>query len=322
MTTLGEVATFLPAERIPIGELAEPLGLTEMQIKVFRRYHGLNEVRRDRKGDLLDLLLPATSALDGLRGNERHVRYVVHARAFPVVAPYPVNPLRDLCERIGLAHALAVTVSHQSCATGLLAIDLAGRLLAGDPDPAALALILAGEKAFTLESQLLPETSIFGEGAAACLVSRDGPGERVLAYVNNHRGEFDGDQADVAAAFQREYPNAFADVIRAAADRAGMALDEFAMILPHNVNLVSWQRLCRRLGFPVARVLLDNVPTTGHVFCADAFFNLRDARERGLLRPGDRYLVAAAGAGRGATFSAMVLEHRPDGIPSVQKGPS
>jgi 3-oxoacyl-[acyl-carrier-protein] synthase III len=70
-----------------------------------------------------------------------------------------------------------------------------------------------------------------------------------------------------------------------------------------------WRRLCRRIGLPVERVLLDNVPRLAHVFCADAFLNYRTAAVRGLLRPGDRYLVAAAGAGRGATFSAMVFEH-------------
>jgi 3-oxoacyl-[acyl-carrier-protein] synthase-3 len=67
--------------------------------------------------------------------------------------------------------------------------------------------------------------------------------------------------------------------------------------------------LCRRIGFPVDRVVLDNVPRFGHVFCADAFINFETARERGLLHPGSRYVVAAAGAGRGATFAAMVFEH-------------
>jgi 3-oxoacyl-[acyl-carrier-protein] synthase-3 len=56
-------------------------------------------------------------------------------------------------------------------------------------------------------------------------------------------------------------------------------------------------------------VVLDNVPKLGHVFCADAFINYQTARERGLLRPGTRYLVVAAGAARGAAFSAMVFEH-------------
>ena len=29
--------------------------------------------------------------LEALRGNEHRVRYVLHARSFPVVVPYPVN---------------------------------------------------------------------------------------------------------------------------------------------------------------------------------------------------------------------------------------
>jgi hypothetical protein len=56
-----------------------------------------------------------------------------------------------------------------------------------------------------------------------------------------------------------------------------------------------------------AGALLDNVPVTGHAFCADAFINYETAAQRGLLRHGDRYIIAAAGLG--ATFSAMVFEH-------------
>jgi 3-oxoacyl-[acyl-carrier-protein] synthase III len=86
-----------------------------------------------------------------------------------------------------------------------------------------------------------------------------------------------------------------------------MSLADISLILPHNVNALSWQRLGRRIGFPADRVLLSNVPVTGHAFCADAFINYTTAADRGLLRPGSRYLLAAAGLG--ATFSAMVVEH-------------
>jgi 3-oxoacyl-[acyl-carrier-protein] synthase-3 len=132
----------------------------------------------------------------------------------------------------------------------------------------------------------------------------------LLAYVTRTRGEFNGrleDLPELMTRYQREYPASLADVIMAATAQAGLRLDEISLILPHNVNVVSWHRMCRRIGFPEDRVLLDNVPVTGHAFCADLFINYRTAAERGLLRPGDHYLVAAAGAG--ATFSAMVFEH-------------
>jgi 3-oxoacyl-[acyl-carrier-protein] synthase-3 len=309
MTAIEAVATYLPEHRVPVEQLGEELGLARMEVRLFRRFHELSDVCRAPGLSIVDLLLVAAGRLDALRGNEHRVRYVLHARTFPVVVPYPVNPVHEVCRELGLDHALAFTVTHHACATGLLALDVAGRLLASGGEPDALALILTGEKAFTRDAQLVPGSSLFGEGAAACLASADGSRDRLLAYAVNQRGDFDDELTADPARFQDEYPSALAETVVAAVDRAGLELSQIGLILPHNVNVIAWQRLCHRLGFPTARVLLDNVPLTGHVFCADAFVNYQTACTRDLLRPGDHYLVAAAGAGLGATFSAMVFEH-------------
>ena len=315
MTALEAVSVYLPPVRTPIESLAGPLGLTDMQVKLFRRFHGLREVGRDPDASPQALLMKAAAGLDALRGQEHRVRYVLYARAMPVVGPYPVNPLHEVCRALGLGHALAFTVTHQSCASGLLAIDMAGRLLAADtadgPDGQAgpLALILSGEKAFTREAQMFADTTIFGEGSAACLVSAFGARDRVLAYASNVRGEFDSDTGANDARLQREYRPSLAEVMRQALDEAGLTLDDIRVVLPHNVNLVTWQRMCLLLKFPRERVVLDNIPASGHVFCADVFANYKTACEHGLLQPGDRYLAAAVGAGGGATFAAMVFEH-------------
>jgi 3-oxoacyl-[acyl-carrier-protein] synthase III len=316
MTALEAVSVYLPPERIPVESLAGPLGLTEMQVKLFRRFHGLREVGRDPDPSLQHLLMKAAAGLDALRGQEHRVRYVLYARTMPVVAPYPVNPLHEVCRALGLGHALAFTVTHQSCASGLLSIDVAGRLLAGDAaggqqhgQAEPLALILAGEKAFTREAQVFADTTIFGEGASACLVSAFGARDRMLAYAASVRGDFDSDTGANDARLQREYRPSLAGVMQRALDEAGLTIGDISVVLPHNVNLVTWQRMCVLLNFPRERVVLDNVPTSGHVFCADVFANYQTACERGLLQPGDRYLAAAVGAGGGATFAAMVFEH-------------
>lgn len=315
MTALEAVSVYLPPVRIPIESLAGSLGLTDMQVKLFRRFHGLREVSRDPDGSLYDLLMKAAAGLDALRGQEHRVRYVLYARAMPVVAPYPVNPLREICRALGLGDALAFTVTHQSCASGLLAIDMAGRLLAADtadgPDSqkAPLALILAGEKAFTRAAQVFADTTVFGEGASACLVSAFGARDRLLAYASNVRGEFDSATGENDARLQHEYRPSLAEVMRRALNEAGLTLDDIRVVLPHNVNLVTWQRMCVLLKFPRDRIVLDNIAASGHVFCADMFANYKTACDRGLLQPGDRYLAAAVGAGGGATFAAMVFEH-------------
>src|ERR1700722_15487059 len=315
MTALEAVSVYLPPVRKSVESLAGPLGLTDMQVKLFRRFHGLREVGRDPDASLPALLMKAAAGLDALRGQEHRVRYVLYARTMPVVGPYPVNPLHEVCRALGLGHALAFTVTHQSCASGLLAIDMAGRLLAADTaegqdgQAGPLALILSGEKAFTREAQMFADTTVFGEGAAACLVSAFGARDRLLAYVCNVRGEFDSVTGGNDARLQREYRPSLAEVMRRALDEAGLTLDDIRVVLPHNVNLVTWQRMCTLLKFPRDRVILDNVAASGHVFCADMFANYQTACERGLLQPGDHYLAAAVGAGGGATFSAMVFEH-------------
>ncbi|MFL6121687.1 3-oxoacyl-[acyl-carrier-protein] synthase III C-terminal domain-containing protein [Actinophytocola sp.] len=310
-TTLVDVAAYLPDRVVSVEELGPTLGLTPTQVRVLRRFNGLGEVRRQRPGEtLVDLLEGAARALE-LRGREHLVRYVLHARGVPVVAPYPVNPVHELRDRLGLGRATAFAVTHHACASALLAVDLAGRLLAADRDPRALALVVAGEQVFTQDGRLTPDHRVFGEGAGACLVSAGGPGDVLLSYVADQRGDLDHWGANGPGAmerFAREYTELLSDVLLAAVKQADLALDDLALVLPHNVNVVSWRRVCRRIGLPVERVLLDTVPVVGHTPSADTFINHAWAVARGRLAPGDRYLTA--GAGLGAVFSAMVFEHR------------
>ncbi|OLF19201.1 3-oxoacyl-[acyl-carrier-protein] synthase III C-terminal domain-containing protein [Actinophytocola xanthii] len=314
MTALREIAGYLPDRRVPLEELLADWRLPPSTLDTLRRSYGYSEVRRQKPGEtLLDLLAQAAHGLSALPGRADRVRYLLYARTVPVSLPHPVNPLPELCDLLGLRAATAFAVGHHGCAAGLLAIDVAGRLLTADGDPDALALIVAGEQVFTLDESLRPEARIFGEASAACLVSADGPRDRVLSYVTLQCGDLDhwaadrADRADHAERFAREYTPLMGQVIRAAAERAGLRVDELRLVLPHNVNTRSWRKVCRELGLPPTVVLLDNVPLIGHTFAADTFLNYRTAIKNGLLSAGDRYLVVSAGYG--AIFSAMVLEH-------------
>lgn len=317
MIVLADVAAFLPDRTVTVEEMGPGLGLTPTQVRVLRRFNGLGEVRRQRPGEtLVDLLEGAARALPTLRGREHLVRYVIHARGVPVVVPYPDNPVHELRERLGIGGASAFTVTHHACVSGLLAIDIAGRLVARHADPDALALVVAGEQVFTLDERLTPDHRVFGEGAGACLVSVGGPGDAVLSYASAARSDLDHYAEDGLAAMDRfagEYTDLLGEVILAAVKQADLSLEDIALVLPHNVNVVSWRRVCRRIGLPVDRVLLDNVPLVGHTPSADTFINHASAVALGRLAPGDRYLTA--GAGFGAVFSAMVLEHRVAGDP-------
>ncbi|GED11969.1 3-oxoacyl-[acyl-carrier-protein] synthase III C-terminal domain-containing protein [Cellulosimicrobium cellulans] len=324
MTTLVDVGAHVPATRVPIRDLADELGLDHLELGVFERFFGLREVCTAPHQSLTDLLVAAARAVPGLAGNEHRVRYVLGARTIATVAPVGVNPLHDAADRLGLDHAVVWTLTQHACASALLAVDVAGRLLAADGDPDALALVLTGEKAFSPGSRLIEGTTIMGEGTAAVLVAASGPasgpaggsadgptGSPVLSYATRTLGEYHQVPLpeDLAGPFGVAYTEVLAEVVLEAVERAGLALDDLALVLPHNVNRVSWRRLCSRLGLPIARVRLDDVPVTGHCFGADSFIGYAAARAEGRLRPGDPFLMVAVGLG--ATFSAMVLRYAP-----------
>lgn len=310
MTALVGVSAYLPPTRVPISALADKLGLSGQQVRMFERFYGLSEVRMRTEGTIVDLLLGAASELPDLGSLAHRIRFVLHARTVQAAAPYPVNPLHEVRDTLGLDRVPAFAVTQHACASGLLAVDLAGRMLTADGDGDGLALVLTGEKALASSVQLIPNTTIMGEGSAAALVAADGRRDRLLSYVTQVRGRFHRAphlSPELSAEFEAGYLTELRDVLDAAVDRAGMRLDQVDLVLPHNVNRLSWVRLCKLTGFPVDRVLLDNVPWTGHCFSADSFINYRTAVDTGRLRPGDRFLMAAVGLG--ATFSAMVFEH-------------
>ncbi|MFF4399828.1 3-oxoacyl-[acyl-carrier-protein] synthase III C-terminal domain-containing protein [Streptomyces sp. NPDC001480] len=310
MTSIVAVSSCLP-ETIPIARFQRELRLTDVQLRRYQRFYGLSEVCRDAHATETDLLLRAAAKLAELRGREHRVKYVLQARTMPSPLPYPLTSLRPVQEELGLRHAAGFVVSQHACASGLLAVDMAGTLLAADPDPDALALVLAGEKACTGLTQSIPDVTVMGEGTVALLVSADRTGpDRMLGYAARTHTRF-GDEfimgEKAAKDFQDLYGPGLCEVIDAALDEAGCSLDELALVLPHNVNRLSWIGVCKALGLPLERVFLDLVPYTGHCFCADPFINLQKAGELGRLRPGDRYLMTSVGLG--ATFAAMVLEH-------------
>lgn len=309
-TALANVAAYVPASSFALEKVADMLRLDHAEIRRYRRFFGTDRVRLDPAAQQADLLLAAAGRLPLLRGNERRVRYLIHARTAEPVAPYSVNPLRRVAVKLGLAHATSFAVSQHACASGLLAVELAGRMLAGEPDPAALALVLTGEKVYGHVAASMSTFAMMGEATAACLVGRGGERDCLLAYVTRTHGtyhELATRSGELAARFEQEYPSVLAQLIRSAVAQAGLSLADLRLILPHNVNRISWARVRHLLDLPASQIFLDYQPVTGHCFCADPFINYARARELGLLRRGDNYLMTSVGLG--ATFSAMVFRH-------------
>jgi 3-oxoacyl-[acyl-carrier-protein] synthase-3 len=308
VTTLQRIETAAPEGRTTVEDMARQLGLTKYQARLYRRIRGLDQMRSEPGLDLFDLVATPAQALLASEPDPRAIRYLIYAHSVQDLTPSHIYAAERLRERLGLADAESFAVAQNNCANALIAIDVAGELLRAEPDPAARALVVTGENPAARLVRIVANTSIMGEAASACLVGLDGPGGRVLSYVIRTAGQFSEAfllAGDRLGEFNQTYSRYVVDVINEALDRAGVTLDDITLVVPHNVNVSSWLRLCERLELDRSRVFLDTVAEYSHCYCTDPFLNLATMRERGLLTEGGLYLVVAVGIG--AAYAAMVI---------------
>ena len=88
----------------------------------------------------------------------------------------------------------------------------------------------------------------------------------------------------------------FPEVIDEALARAGHRLDEVALIVPHQANRRIGDAVAERLGLPPEKVF-QNIDRYGNTTAASIPIALTEARDQGLIEPGDLVVLAAFGSG-------------------------
>jgi 3-oxoacyl-[acyl-carrier-protein] synthase-3 len=107
--------------------------------------------------------------------------------------------------------------------------------------------------------------------------------------------------------FEQEYVPLLSQTILRAVEKAHLDLCDIKLILPHNVNLISWEKTAKALNFPYSKIYLNNIRKYAHCFGSDILINFVDANESSRLKTGDYYLMVTVGLG--ATFAAAVFKH-------------
>lgn len=292
------MAAAVPAKAQTVAEAADDLGLNSTQVKMFTRLYGLDRLPVDPDQSLRELLQAAYDCLAAKAPEDvANARYVVHCHTIPTVRA----PGDGLGLDLGGAEEFSLTMAH--CASGLVALDMLETLLA----PGETAVVLAGEKAFHQRVRVIRDNTLMSDGVAALLVGRGSGRWQVLGTHSTHKGAYAlsrGHPREEPVMIE-DYTGFLTDHIRSALDRFGCSLDGLRLILPHNVNVVSWQAIAKFLGLPDAAVYTRNIPRYGHCFGADPFLNLMDADAEGQLAPGDKLLCVSVGMGVTAASSLI-----------------
>jgi 3-oxoacyl-[acyl-carrier-protein] synthase III len=307
---IERIGSFIPETTASVQELSGPLGLGTNHVLLFTRYLGLKQIAVAGDLELGDML--AAAGEDALGESDRDaVRFLIHTHTMQHVAPPSRHTLETVRTKLGLKNATVFGMSHVNCVAGLYALDIA-RYLLHTAHPEDKVLILMGDKILSPRLRVIPETTILGEAAAGCLVGRDPRGDRVLGRAVNVVGRFYqclGGCAELLAEYKKVYTEELGRVMLEAVKDAGCTPGQIAAVLPHNVNRLSWKRVCGSLGIPPERIYLENIPKFGHCYGADPFINLKTARQSGRIVAGDRVLLTSAGLG--AAFAASVVRLGP-----------
>ena len=255
----------------------------------------------------------AHSALSPLAASHRDAGALVLACT---LTPQLVRePTREVTQHLGLGgarllaglqlqRAFVAGVTEQACTSALGALRVARGLLAAEPDLSPILACAADRlpEGVTLEQGFSP----LSDGAAACVVSTQARGYRLVAFHAVVHGALAG--ADDDQAMGRLFPVANA-LVRDVLARAGKAPRDLARLVPPNFPVAAARILARSLEIPEELASSPTLADAGHVMSCDPLLSLAEIERRGELRSGDLVLLLAAGYG--LTWQAALLERMP-----------
>jgi 3-oxoacyl-[acyl-carrier-protein] synthase-3 len=310
---------YVPPEVVPNGPIAERIGVDDAWIQ---KRTGIKSRRRAAPAErMTDLATFAgRRALSDAGVDPLDVDLVLVATMTPDEITPNAAPL--VANALGADNAGAVDVGA-ACTGFLAALRLAaGQIETGRAD--RILVIGAEVLSRLLDYEDQKTAALFGDGAGAVVVGADGGGERsgdereapgrigpILLAADGSLGDritcsneeralrMDG-HSTYQVAVKR-----LSEATVAAVARAGLELDDVDLFVYHQANGRIIRAVGERLDLAPARVA-DYVAHIANTSAASIPLTLSLLREDGRLRPGQKVLVAAIGAG--FTWGAGVIE--------------
>jgi 3-oxoacyl-[acyl-carrier-protein] synthase-3 len=298
----------VPPEVVPNGPIAERIGVDDAWIV---KRTGIKSRRRALPEERLTdyAVFAARRALQDAGVDARDVDLVLVATMTPDEITPNAAPI--VANELGAENAGAIDIGA-ACTGWIAALRLAaGQVETGRADRV---LVIGAELLTRITNFDDPKTAmLFGDGAGAVVLGPDGDGDigpivmaadgslgdRITASHDKRVLEMDG-HSTYQVAVKR-----LSEATVAAVARAGLELEDIDLFVYHQANGRIISAVGQRLDLEPARVA-DYVAHMANTSAASIPLTLSLLREDGRLRPGQKVLVAAIGAG--FTWGAGVLE--------------
>jgi len=298
----------VPPEVVPNGPIAERIGVDDAWIV---KRTGIRSRRRVAPSDRLSDLatFAGRRALSDAELDPLDVDLVLVATMTPDEITPNAAPL--VAHALGADNAGAIDIGA-ACTGWLAALRLAaGQVETGRADNV---LVIGAEALTRLVDYDDPKTAaLFGDGAAAVVIGAEGAGDigPIVLAADGGLGDritCSNDERMLRMDGHSTYQTAvkrLTEATVAAVARAGLELDDVDLFVYHQANGRIIRAVGERLDLAPARVA-DYVAHMANTSAASIPLTLSLLREDGRLRPGQKVLVAAIGAG--FTWGAGVIE--------------
>ncbi|HEX7278712.1 MAG TPA: 3-oxoacyl-[acyl-carrier-protein] synthase III C-terminal domain-containing protein [Solirubrobacterales bacterium] len=234
----------------------------------------------------------------------------------------------EVCSLLDLSPQTVLDVHNGGCGSFPFMLDLAARLLEGEGGMALVCNVqnTAGRVFSQPTVRLRSHAVAAGDGCGVALLDLEA-GSRVLATAVAHQPDSAADmglevpdgrlyweagEGEVDIHFAREKAEriirrgneAVPAAVRAACERAGVAVEELDALVTNQPNRLFMRNWREELGIPAERHL-DTFDELGNLYGAAAPVTLARAAATGRLRDGD--LVAVAGFAHAGDFAAAAV---------------
>lgn len=210
---------------------------------------------------------------------------------------------------------------NNACTGFLSAIDVAARSVATGQHPVG---VVAAETLFAATDPSDPRPHlVMGDAAGAAVIAPGREGEGIERAVLRNASDFEHAiimphaEPEARALLRFHEPNkriakvaiqGVADAVQQVLSQTGLSLDDIAWVVPHQPNGRMLQGMLKVLGVP-AEKLVPVVNDIGSVGAASAAYGLDRLMRTRDVKPGDRILLCAVGAGM--SYGAMVYRVGP-----------
>jgi 3-oxoacyl-[acyl-carrier-protein] synthase III len=309
MTSIENVSTYIPNQRIAVSKLASSIRLPEQTVKLMREY-GIEKVAVETEKKIHEMMIEAAKKIIEKKPLLREeVGIILVTNTFSPIYPYLFEPFIQFQKEYGLEKSQWLSVSQMNCASLNLAIQLGVRSVRMD-NLRRGALLLVGDKIIVPEMRYLNGSTFSGDAAAAVYISPEVKRNRIVCSALSSEAKiFNSIESPESKYkwFLQSSPFGLVKVIRQALKESELSVENIDLFFPSNVNKVLWERVATILNLPLKKFYFPSLADVGHAHNADPVINFDRAERKGIMKSGHYYALISIGIG--GTFGCTIIQH-------------